>query len=129
MRKTLLSLFLGLAGWSAWAQGTVILQNGSASYLISTNAAWIGQGIGVTAKTPALAFDYALLLANYGGPVPSSNPLDAAWSGAVLTGVNFAITAGGISGQGGAAVLLVRQSLAGALPLVLTIPMERKSIS
>ena len=103
MRKTLLSLFLGLAGCSAWAQGTVVLQNANASYLLSTNAALIGQGIGVTAKTPALAFDYAVLIANYGGPVPSSNPLDAAWSGAVLTGVNFAVIAGGISGQGGSA--------------------------
>jgi hypothetical protein len=100
MRKTLLSLFLGLAGYSAWAQGTVILQNGNASYLISTND-WLGH-VGPTAKT-ALGFDYAVLTAAFGGPVPSSNPLDAAWSGAVLTGVNFAITAGGISGQGGAA--------------------------
>jgi hypothetical protein len=44
-----------------------------------------------------------LLTANFGGPVPSSNPLDAAWSGAALTGANFSITAGGIAGQGGGA--------------------------
>ena len=100
MRKTLLSLFLGLAGCSAWAQGTVVLQNGNSLYLVSTNA--FGQGIGVTAKT-ANDFYYAVLIANYGGPVPSSNPLNVAWSGAVLTGVNFAVIAGGISGQGGSA--------------------------
>jgi hypothetical protein len=96
MRKTLLSLFLGLAGYSAWAQGTVILQE--TGFLISTNA-----GSGHVGVAKALGFDYAVLIANYGGPVPNSNPLDSAWSGAVLTGVNFAVTAGGISGQGGGA--------------------------
>ena len=101
MKKLLTILALALVATFAYAQGTVILQNGNASFLVSTNGA-PGQGAAaVTAKT-ALGFDYAVLIASYGGPVPSSSPLDAAWSGAVLTGVNFAVTAGGISGQGGA---------------------------
>jgi hypothetical protein len=97
MRKILLSLFLGLAGCSAWAQGTVILQNSSANFFISTN---VFGTIGVTTKA-ANGFFYAVLTSPYGGAAPSANPLDSAWSGAVLTGVNFAVTAGGISGQGG----------------------------
>jgi hypothetical protein len=100
MKKLLIILALASAATFAYAQGTIILQNGNAAYLVSTNAAAIGQGIGVTSKT-ALGFDYAVLTAAYGGPAPSSNPLDGAWTGAILTGVNFAITAGGISGQGG----------------------------
>jgi hypothetical protein len=102
MKKILTILAIASAATFAYAQGTVMLQQTGANFLVSTNAAAIGQGIGVTAKT-ALGFDYAVLIANYGGPVPSSSPLDAAWSGAVLTGVNFGLTAGGISGQGGGA--------------------------
>jgi hypothetical protein len=100
MKKILTILAIASAATFGYAQGTVILQNGAANYFVSTNAAQIGQGIGVTAKT-ALGFDYAVLTAAYGGPVPSSSPLDGAWTGAILTGVNFAVTAGGISGQGG----------------------------
>jgi hypothetical protein len=100
MKKILTILAIASAATFAYGQGTVILQQANASFLISTNAAALGQGIGVTAKT-ALGFDYAVLTAAYGGPAPSSNPLDGAWTGAILTGVNFAVTAGGISGQGG----------------------------
>jgi len=100
MKKILTILAIASAATFAYAQGTVILQNGVANYFISTNAAAIGQGIGVTAKT-ALGFDYAVLTAAFGGPVPNSSPLDGAWTGAILTGYNFAVTAGGISGQGG----------------------------
>ncbi len=100
MKKLLTILALASAATFVHAQGTIILQQGNAAFLVSTNAALIGQGIGPTAKT-ALGFDYAVLLATYGGPAPSSNPLDGAWTGAVLTGVNFSVTAGGISGQGG----------------------------
>jgi hypothetical protein len=102
MKKILTILAIASAATFGYAQGTVVLQNGNALYLISTNAALIGQGIGVTAKT-ALGFDYAVLTAAFGGPVPSSNPLDGAWTGAILTGVNFAVTAGGVSGQGSTA--------------------------
>jgi hypothetical protein len=100
MKKLLTILALASAATFVHAQGTVSLQNGAAAYFVSTNAAVLGQGIGVTAKT-ALGFDYAVLTAAYGGPAPSSNPLDGAWTGAILTGNNFTITAGGIAGQGG----------------------------
>jgi hypothetical protein len=102
MKKILTILAIASAATFAYAQGTIVLQNGNALYLVSTNAAAISQGIGVTAKT-AGQFDYAVLTAAFGGPVPSTSPLDGAWTGAVLTGVNFALTAGGISGQGAAA--------------------------
>lgn len=103
MKKILTILAIASAATFAYAQGTVISQNGAALYLVSTNGAALtpSQGIGVTSKTPTAAFDYAVLTAAYGGPVPNSNPLDGAWTGAILTGVNFAVTAGGISGQGG----------------------------
>ena len=101
MKKLLTILAIASAATFAYAQGTVILQQGSPLYLVSTNATALGGGIGVTAKT-ALGFDYAVLIANYGGPAPTNNPLDAAWSGAVLTGVNFVAALGGIAGQGGA---------------------------
>jgi len=100
MKKLLTILAVASVATFAYAQGTVILQQGNSGFLISTNGAPGEVAPGVTAKT-ALGFDYAVLIANYGGPVPSSNPLDAAWSAPVLTGVNFAVTAGGISGQGG----------------------------
>ena len=100
MKKLLTILAVASVATLAYAQGTVILQNGNALYLVSTNGAPGEALAGPTAKT-ALGFDYAVLIANYGGPVPNSSPLDAAWSAPVLTGVNFAITAGGISGQGG----------------------------
>jgi hypothetical protein len=100
VKRIILSFILALAGSSAWAQGTVILQNSSAAFLISTND--LAVHVGVTTKT-AGAFNYAVLIAAYGGVAPADNPLDAAWSGAVLTGVNSPISAGGISGQGGAA--------------------------
>lgn len=100
MKKLLTILAIASAATFAYAQGTVILQNGNAAYLVSTNAAAIGGTIGPTAKT-ALGFDYAVLTAAYGGPAPSTSPLDGAWTGAILTGVNFGVTAGGISGQGG----------------------------
>ena len=105
MKKLLTILAVASVATLAYAQGIVELQQTGAGFLISTNGLAIpgGQGtIGVTAKT-ALGFDYAVLISNYGGPVPNSSPLNAAWSGAVLTGVNFAVTAGGISGQGGGA--------------------------
>ena len=100
MKKILTILAIASAATFAYAQGTVILQQGGAGFLVSTNAASVGGTIGATAKT-ALGFDYAVLTAAFGGPVPNSNPLDGAWTGAILTGVNFAVTAGGISGQGG----------------------------
>jgi hypothetical protein len=104
MKKLLTILAIASATTFAYAQGTVILQNGSALFFVSTNAAALTPpgGIGVTAKT-ALGFDYAVLTATFGGPVPSSSPLDGAWTGAILTGVNFALTAGGVSGQGSTA--------------------------
>jgi hypothetical protein len=101
MKKLLTILALASAATFVHAQGTIISQNGSALYAVSTNAALIGGTIGPTAKT-ALGFDYAVLIATYGGPAPTNNPLDAAWSGAVLTGVNFVAALGGIAGQGGA---------------------------
>jgi hypothetical protein len=102
MKKLLTILAIASAATFSYAQGTVILQNGAAAFFVSTNAAALGQGIGVTAKT-ALGFDYAVLTAAYGGPVPSTSPLDGAWTGAILTGNNFTIAAGGIAGQGGPA--------------------------
>jgi hypothetical protein len=103
MKKILTILAIASAATFGYAQGTVVLNNGIAAYFVSTNAALIGQGIGVTAKLPALSEYYAVLTAAYGGPAPSSSPLDGAWTGAVLTGNNFTITAGGIAGQGGGA--------------------------
>lgn len=98
MKKILTILALVSAATFAQAQGTVILQQGNASFLVSTNN---GLGnIGVTTKT-AGSFYYAVLTANYGGAAPTANVLDAAWSGAAVTGQNFSITAGGIAGQGG----------------------------
>jgi len=102
MKKILTILAIASAATFAYAQGTVILQQASPLYLVSTNAAAIGGTIGVTAKT-ALGFDYAVLIsvANFGSLVPSTDPLNAAWSGAVLTGNNYSLVAGGIAGQGG----------------------------
>jgi hypothetical protein len=102
MKKILTILALASAATFVQAQGTVILNTVSGLYAVSTNAASLGGGIGKTGVA-AGQFDYALLIANYGGPVPSSSPLDAAWSGAVLTGVNFTGVAGGTAGQGGGA--------------------------
>jgi hypothetical protein len=104
MKKLLTILALASAATFVHAQGTVIFNSSSALYAISTNGAAIPGGgtIGKTAIT-ANGFDYALLMsiANYGGPAPSSDPLNSAWSGAVLTGVNFGAIAGGLAGQGG----------------------------
>jgi hypothetical protein len=97
MKKILTILALASAATFVHAQGTIILQNGNASFLVSTNG--VGNVTGPTTKT-AGTFDYAVLTAAFGGPAPSSNPLDAAWSGAALTGANFTLTAGGILGQG-----------------------------
>jgi hypothetical protein len=107
MKKLLTILALASAATFVHAQGTVISQNGSALYAVSTNAAGLTPpgGIGPTAKSPALSEYYAVLIsvANYGGPAPSSDPLNSAWSGAVLTGNNFVAALGGIAGQGGSA--------------------------
>ena len=101
MKKIIAILAVASAATFAHAQGTVILQNVNPSFLVSTNATAVGGSIGVTTRT-AGTFSYAVLIADFGGPVPSSDPLDAAWSGAVLTGVNWTLSAaGGIAGQGG----------------------------
>jgi len=101
MKKLLTILALASAATFVHAQGTVIFNNASALYFNSTNATLIGGTIGKTATT-ALGFDYAVLIANYGSGAPTNNPLNAAWSGAVLTGNNYSLLAGGIAGQGGA---------------------------
>jgi hypothetical protein len=120
MKKILtLAATLGLSASVVWGQGTVIFNNTSATYAVSTNTATSifaggNQQGGTSGKTGTAAngFYYTLLVQSYTGSLSASatNITGYGWSQATINGTSTGIGgtnqtiptfAGGINGNGG----------------------------
>lgn len=107
MKKIVSVLALLTGATLAFGQGSVIFNNGSATYAVFTNStrditgAATGGGARGTASKTANSFYYALFTATYTGTLTSTNPLDPAFTFTTINGTNSPIFAGGIAGAGG----------------------------
>jgi hypothetical protein len=111
MRKILLTIALAASSTILFGQGSIVFEN-----IASVNGNYISADGFSAVLTPTSmqapsGYYYTLLVAAYGGTVPSDNPLDPAWSQAVIAnpGINNGqlllgnnwITPGSLTGQMG----------------------------
>ena len=101
MKKTLVTIALGISALTGFSQGTIVFQNISATYAITTNTAAFGSGLSgvsgsVSSSTP---FYYALLYKTYTGSLTTNYAgTSAGWTFAEY-GTN--VSTGGIKAPGG----------------------------
>src|SRR6267378_971524 len=110
MKKILTTLCVCLSITLLHGQGTIVFNNTSAAFAVSTNTALssvIGgsQSGGTSGKTAIAAngYYYALLTSTYDGSSPTSSALDNQWSfsGLMATNATLSVFIGGITGPGG----------------------------
>jgi len=104
MKKILSAIALAASVSLGYSQGTIVIQNTSSTYFITTNTAAYGSGnSGVSGPTANVAnsFYYALLFQNYTGSLTTNNVgSSAGWTFGEY-GTN--VVTGGVKGPGGTA--------------------------